>query len=204
MINKKILGIIFAVLLCVSCIFLYIITSSREYTIDSPYEFTLTPKDEEWDNIKTKGEALSYCYIPDDILKDMTTAALVETVLEYPFITDYFSYNSYLEAARVFEREFNGFKELFKRKDATAALLDVYETSELATENTENKEFFRVSDIEFLIAYDRIKNPDWSGEEVEEFEKLLEDKERERDNSNLYSPASSTYLRFTEEAADLL
>ena len=162
----------------------------------------MTPEDEEWGNIKTKEMALSHCQIPDDILEEMTTEALVETVLDYPFITDYFVYNSYLEAAKVFEREFNGFEELFKRKDATAALLDVYAASELAAKDTESKEFFRVSDIEFLIACDRIKNPDYSDEEAERFEELLADKERERETNELYSPASSTYLRFMEGVAD--
>lgn len=200
--NKKIVVTILAGLLCASCIFLYVLANNRAYTIDASYEFTMTPEDEEWENIKTKGMALSHCQIPDDILEEMTTEALVETVLDYPFITDYFAYNSYLEAAKVFEREFNGFEELFKRKDATAALLDAYAASELAAKDTESKEFLRVSDIEFLIACDRIKNPDYSDEEAERFEELLADKERERETNELYSPASSTYLRFMEEVAD--
>ena len=112
--NKKIVVTILAGLLCASCIFLYVLANNRAYTIDVPYEFTMTPEDEEWGNIKTKEMALSHCQIPDDILEEMTTEALVETVLDYPFITDYFAYNSYLEAAKVFEREFNGFEELFK------------------------------------------------------------------------------------------
>ena len=47
-----------------------------------------------------------------------------------------------------------------------------------------------------------IKNPDYSDEEAERFEELLADKERERETNELYSPASSTYLRFMEGVAD--
>ena len=64
--------------------------------------------------------------------------------------------------------------DVYKRQ-----LLDVYAASELAAKDTESKEFFRVSDIELLIACDRIKNPDYSDEEAERFEELLADKERE-------------------------
>lgn len=135
----------------------------------------------------------------------MTTEALLETVLNYPFITDYFAYNNYLEAADVFIKDFNGFKELVDRQNITEVLLDAYEMAELTSdniifnadlENVDGNDFFKVSTIEFLIAYDQLENGNYSSIEAERFEDIFLQKTQEREENSLYSSASDTYLNF--------
>ena len=59
--------------------------SDEKIKIDVPYEYPLTPEDPEWKTIQLKDEKVAKCQIPENILKRMTTLALLETVLYYPY-----------------------------------------------------------------------------------------------------------------------
>ncbi len=152
---------------------------------------------------------LAVCQIPEDILKNMTTEALLQTVLSYPFISDYYAFNSYKDAAKTFENDFNGFKELFNRSDLTTVLLNTYENSTYngisaqSQNNSYKSEFFFISNLEFLFAYDQLTNGDYSQTEAEKFDKLFMEKKKERANINELSENSEIYSNFMAQESPI-
>ena len=54
------------------------------YSIDTPYEYPITLDMPEWASLTSLQEKLEVCQIPEDILPQLTTPALIETVLDYP------------------------------------------------------------------------------------------------------------------------
>ena len=200
--------------------------TESEYSINEPYEFPITQYDDQWKEFETKAEALSVCQIPEEILNKMTTEALLETVLNYPFIIDYIAFNDYKDAADNMMRDFNGFSELLSREDLTEVLLEAYDESDLVSyqefqameTDSENmildiessnirsnlSKFWETSNLEFIIAYDQIINPDYTEAEAQQFETTLSNKESQRCNSEIYSQASDIYLKFMAKNSDIM
>ena len=58
------------------------------YPIDKPYEFPITPDSPEWDNLAMAGLAQNACRLPEGLVEQMTTKALLETAISYPFSTN--------------------------------------------------------------------------------------------------------------------
>ena len=212
---KKIFSVCLA--LSVVCLFPLLSTTAAqttpssatdsEYTIDTPYVFPVTPADPEWRNFNTKQEMDASCQIPERILTKLTTRALLETVLSYPFMSDYILFNHYTDAAKNLCNTFNGFEELLSREDLTSVLLAAYNNAPVlkGEENEENidfvqsKAYFRVSDLEFIIAYDKIINGDYSAEEERIFQSAHSEKMNTRKNMGECSSLSETYLSFMSQ-----
>lgn len=60
----------------------------QEYTITDPYEYPYAPGTTLWENTQSRQLRIDACQIPDEILKSMTTSALIDTVLNYPYIME--------------------------------------------------------------------------------------------------------------------
>lgn len=214
---KKTCSVLLAFFLFAVCLFPFHSTASRQetesgaitsaYTIDTPYVFPITPADPEWRDFDTKQEMDKACQIPEQILTRLTTRALLETVLSQPFVSDYVCFNTYEDAAKNFYNTFNGFRELLSREDLTPALLAAYNGSAVlrGEEDEKNinyrylKAYYRVSDLEFIIAYDKIVNGDYSPEEENAFRTIHEEKMTARENMGTYSSFGETYLNFMSE-----
>lgn len=206
--RKKIttVSLIFAVLFSIaafSCFAEDALMEESEPTMETPYQFPITPEDAEWKEFETKAEALEVCQIPETILHQLTTGALLETVLHYPFLMDYLAYDDYEIAAEVMEDTFNGCKELYSREDLTEVLLAKYSDAKLLSPKNERMmmagdtdDFFAVSNLEFLLAYDQKKNADYTEAEEEQLEHLLLKNIEAREENPLYSAASNTYVKF--------
>lgn len=197
--SKKILCLMLAVVLV--CIIVTTASFADEYSITSAYEFPVTPKSEEWKNYPTRQARVEVCQIPENMLNKMTTEALLETVMNYPFLPDYLAHDDYMTAARKFENEFNGFRELFSREDLTEHLLEKYAQSELIDSQTntgadDEVSYFDVPNLEFLIAYDQLKNGEYDSSESELFEKIYLEKCEGRKNSDFYSGEKGLFDRF--------
>ena len=214
---KKLSTVLFLIILimvtCFSSAFAQV--NTLDTVINTPYEYPVTPYDEEWSMFTSKEEMIEACQIPENILYRMSTEALLETVLNYPFIIEYFAYNNYSDAAEKFIRTFNGFKELYSRNDLTEVLLSFYANSTPMTVNEYNAyginpnsdsfassiyaeeictAFFNTSHLEFLIAYDQIINDNYTVEEAETFDNLLLEKINLRNANELYTDMSETYV----------
>lgn len=93
-------------------------TNDGGYTIDEPYEYPVVPGTEEWVALDTFEEKLELSQIPDEILQEMTTAALIKTVMDYPLAASLFAHDTPddpLRSYNVVKGEFNGLAELDQR-----------------------------------------------------------------------------------------
>lgn len=91
------------------------------------YDFPVKPGMEEWKAFTNPDEKVIACQIPESLLGKMSTAGLVETVINYPLYWDMLGSNSGLQQGfNAVAVRFNGLQELLKRKDAGAELLTRY------------------------------------------------------------------------------
>ena len=56
------------------------------YYITEPYEYPIVPGTDEWRNLNSLYDMVQACAVPQEVLEHMTTHALAETVLNYPFM----------------------------------------------------------------------------------------------------------------------
>ena len=80
-----------------------------------------------WQSYTSTRERINACQLPDSVLKNASTADLVAYCASMPMNAICYAYDSPMEGARWVIQNFNGFKELQRRKDAAAAILDFYE-----------------------------------------------------------------------------
>ncbi|MDR0222235.1 MAG: hypothetical protein LBI38_01690 [Oscillospiraceae bacterium] len=112
----------------------------KAYTITEPYVFPVVPGDPGWYEIAEAGRQLDASQVPDDILKDMTTEALVETVLGCPMIS-LVTLSPYQDGYRLTCEKLNGLSELDGRPDAVRKLSEkIEELSSLAGDRENPKD----------------------------------------------------------------
>lgn len=90
------------------------------------WEYPVKPGTNEWNNLTTYSEKINAYNIPVDIIKEISTAELVKTCLNYPELRLIFTRNDIQSGFDYVRSKFNGFSELEKRKDAGQELLKVY------------------------------------------------------------------------------
>lgn len=91
------------------------------------YDYTIKPGMPEWAELNTSAEMDSVLQIPEDVLNNISTEGLVESVLNYPRFLDLYFIDNYQRAFDILTGNFNGFQELMDRKDAGIELLQRYE-----------------------------------------------------------------------------
>lgn len=108
-------------LLSAICLFVLIIGAAghpkSQYTIDTPYQYPIVPGTQEWIELDGVLERRRVCQIPDEILHNMTTDALLQSVLDYPFLNNIYAYNTLEQGYEAVKRQFNGLRELEMRPD---------------------------------------------------------------------------------------
>jgi hypothetical protein len=97
------------------------------------YVFPVRPGMPEWAKFESGTEMAEACQIPEDILKTISTAGLVETCLNYPFLGDITATDTYQQGIEGVTMTFNGLQELFKRPDAGMMLIERYATMDPET-----------------------------------------------------------------------
>ncbi len=97
-----------------------------ERVIDTPYEYPIVPGTSEWAELEDFPSKIEACQIPENILNNISTEALVETVLNYPLFKIYFSYDK-ATLYDWYKNIFNGIQELETREDAGNYLLNFYQ-----------------------------------------------------------------------------
>ena len=119
--NNCFIAMLIAVLLLPGC-------SQQSSIADDAYNYPIKPGTEEWKALGGHDRMLESCQIPENILKNMSTKGLVETVLNYPLLFDMMAYNSIQFGYDQVVSKFNGLQELFNRKDAGIELFARYRT----------------------------------------------------------------------------
>ena len=87
------------------------------YTIDTPYEYPYVPGTQEWIGLGNTLARRRACQVPDEILQHMTTDALLLTVLDHPFLSDMYAFNSIEQGYVVVRRRFADLQEFERRPD---------------------------------------------------------------------------------------
>ena len=103
------------------------ISFANAQTITKPYDFPVKPGTTAWAKLKSTKEIYDATQIPIEILKNMTTEALVKTCLSYPNLLLMYAYNDFQKGFDELKNNFNGFQELMLRKDAGTELIKIYQ-----------------------------------------------------------------------------
>lgn len=94
---------------------------------DTPsWEFPVKPGTLNWKTLKNNAEKVEACQVPKDVLPLLKTPELIQTCLTYPLLPDMFAFNNIKDGFQKFEDDFNGFRELINREDASIELLKLY------------------------------------------------------------------------------
>jgi hypothetical protein len=96
------------------------------------WDFPVKPGSEEWKTFDNTYQKIEACQIPLNVLTHISTKNLIQICLNYPLFNDLF-FTNYLQIG--FDRmikQFNGFEELIRRKDAGSNLLSLYQLKEPA------------------------------------------------------------------------
>lgn len=109
------------------------------------YDYPIRPGTDEWKSLKSSQEMIDACQIPADILKNLSTASLSKLCLDYPLLSDMLFSNNLQEGFDIVSSKFNGFQELFKRKNAGSELLKLYNNFDISSfEKNKGKEIKNV------------------------------------------------------------
>jgi hypothetical protein len=131
---------------------LFLFTTASSQVIDEPYDFPErgTP---EWEQLSPSERY----QVPDDILKRLSTKALVETCLNYPRFPEFGLSSQNLKVGIGWVISwFNGFGELFSRQDAFICLFEKYEPFDLDLVIKEGDLRSKFAYIEILLFQDEI------------------------------------------------
>ncbi|MCL1937829.1 MAG: hypothetical protein FWF52_05490 [Candidatus Azobacteroides sp.] len=131
--------------------------------IKDVYEFPVKQENREWGEFETIEKRMAALQIPDTVITTISTEGLLETCLEFPYLTDIFFCDNYQQGFEALKAEFNGFRELFKRPNLTNVLLEKYrslsvDVKEVRIQNDVKRgEFsFRYFVLEFMLTQDII------------------------------------------------
>lgn len=118
---------IITVLFCAASILsLWAVTTSKPpaspYTIDTPYEYPYVPGTQEWIDLGSTSARRRAIQVPDEVLQHMTTDALLQTVLDYPFLSDMYSFNTIEMGYKAVRNHCNSLREFEARPDYLDAL----------------------------------------------------------------------------------
>ncbi len=129
--------------------------------VDS-WVYPVVPGTPEWEAIPTVEERLEACQIPQERLGAMSTEALIESWLDFPFNYDIFTHNNYHYIIGFYFEHFNGLRTLGQRDDAGKKLLQRYKdmlpACVLSKRGVDDQGYYVVSYpiVELLIAQDII------------------------------------------------
>lgn len=131
------------------------------------FSFDSITRPEVWATYQSLEEMQQACQIPDSILPLLSTEKLVKACADYPLYGIYSAYNDEMDGIKVIMDGFNGFKELEGREDASAALIDFYQSFDademaIAMVDDTNHELYlnpiRLGYWELLLSSDEISS----------------------------------------------
>lgn len=90
------------------------------------WDYPVKPGTEEWKKFNSNEEMVDACQIPEDVLTSLSTDDLTELCLQYPLLYDIFAFDNLNNGLDKLFSDFNGVRELSKRKDVFERLLERY------------------------------------------------------------------------------
>lgn len=128
-------------LVCWCIAFTLLVSASAAEVITEKYKFPIVPGMPEWSEFESVTEMREACQVPEEILENMTTEALVQTAMDHPFLTDLYFYDTLQDGFDSLAESSNVVAELLQRDDAAEALFNEYNTIQISDENTDFLDF---------------------------------------------------------------
>ncbi|HEX8632333.1 MAG TPA: hypothetical protein VF755_29595, partial [Catenuloplanes sp.] len=100
---------------------------------DDVYQYKVLPGSAAWATLKTHQQMVDAVKIPAETIRGMSTGQLADAVLDYPLLPDALAFNDVQEGIETVAGRFEGLRELLRRPDAGAVLLDRYRDLEIRT-----------------------------------------------------------------------
>ena len=101
------------------------VQNESAYTITEAYVYPVQPGTEAWASFESHQEMIDACEVPEETLRQMTTQALLESVLNYPLLGDVLAYDDSEAGFEAMVDSFRGLEEFLSREDAAEVLEDV-------------------------------------------------------------------------------
>lgn len=134
-------------------------------SIKDKYVYPIRPGTPEWDHIETVKQRIDILQIPESVLATISTAGLLETCLEFPYLIEIFFGNHYQDGFEALLRLLNGFRVLFERSDLTDVLIEKYislseEVKDVRIQSPINQGRFSLRHfvLEFMFVQDAVLN----------------------------------------------
>ena len=92
----------------------------------SIWDFPIKPGMEEWRQFQSNEEMVMACQIPEEALSSLSTEYLTDLCLRYPLLADFFAFENTNAGLDKLFSDFNGIRELYRRKDVSKYLTQHY------------------------------------------------------------------------------
>jgi hypothetical protein len=134
----------------------------EELQKELPWDYPVKPGTDEWKKFESVEKMLASCAIPDTVLSSLSTEDLTDICLNYPLLYDIFAFNNRNDGFNKILSDFNGIRELYKRKKSADALLKRYENllCWLDFKKDEFSPVLTVSILELLLSHIDWQNSD--------------------------------------------
>jgi hypothetical protein len=153
----------------------------------SGWDFPVKPGSEKWKSLKSHTEMVEICQIPDNLIHSLSTKDLIDVCLNYPLFFSLTAFNNMQEGFEQVSTEFNGFKELYQRKDFGKELFILYQNiriddvKTLSTNLDKGRYMFRTFYLELMLAqnnvFNNLSNTELNELLVESFQKAKQKQE---------------------------
>lgn len=91
------------------------------------WDYPVKPGTKEWKSqIKNNEDRIRLCQIPPEVLPNLPTKELTKIVLDYPLFRTITAFGPLQNGFNILRKQFNGFDELFARKDAAEEIVLTY------------------------------------------------------------------------------
>ncbi|TAL75071.1 MAG: hypothetical protein EPN88_03425 [Bacteroidetes bacterium] len=126
------------------------------------WDYPVKPGSEKWKSLKSHMEMVEICQIPEVIIHKLSTKDLATICLDYPLFFTLTAFNNMQQGFEQVSTEFNGFSELYKRKDSGKELLLLYrelnpENIKLESTDLDKGLFeFKIFFLEFMLAQNKL------------------------------------------------
>ena len=92
------------------------------------YSYPSVPGTDDWKELHNHGLLGVYeaCKIPESVLESLSTDAVIQAFFDFPFIADYYAFNSILDGYKNMLDKNTAYAEMLKRKDTASKLVERY------------------------------------------------------------------------------
>lgn len=158
MMKKTILVLLSAIIACIvlsGCEFDNSASRPAASADSISFEYPVGPDKPGWKDI-SPDDANKLLQIPEQILQNQNTEALIDTCLNYPYLINIYTRNTLQEGIDELRKSFNGFNALLERADAASKLIEKYnklDISRVVEKNPEEEDtVLKCSFIELLLS----------------------------------------------------